>query len=57
MKVAEVETLEAEIHKLREENSELCLRAAETSTLETSLKKAEAKVGTLEEKVSNHSAV
>lgn len=38
---------------MRDENTELRRRAAETSILETSLKKAEAKVGTLEEKVIN----
>jgi homeobox protein cut-like len=49
--VAEVETLEVETQKLREENSELRRRLAETPTLEASLKKAEAKAETLEEKV------
>jgi len=53
VKVAEAEALEAEIQKLRDENSELRRRAAEASTLEGSLKKAETKVGTLEEKVKN----
>lgn len=55
--MAEAETLEVEIQKYREESSELRRRLADTSTLETSLKKAEAKADTLEEKVSKYPAV
>lgn len=51
MKIAEAESLEAEIQKLREENATLRRQADELATVESALKKAESRAETLEEKV------
>jgi homeobox protein cut-like len=51
VKVTEAEDLEAELHRLREENTELRRRANESAAIESSRKKLELKIEQLELKV------
>ena len=51
MKVTEAEDLEAELQRLREENTELRRRVNESATVESSKKKLELKIEQLELKV------
>lgn len=51
MKIAEARELEAEMQRLRDENADLRKQLNESSPLEASKKKAEARVEQLEQKV------
>jgi homeobox protein cut-like len=50
VRVAEAETLETEVQKLREDNADLKRRVSDIATLEASLRKADSRAETLEEK-------
>lgn len=52
MKVAEARELETELQRMKDENAELRKRLGETSSLESSKKKAEARAEQLEQRVS-----
>lgn len=51
MKVAEARELEIELQRTKDENAELRKRLSETSSLEASKKKAEARAEQLEQRV------